>query len=818
MLMTLFGAATLLAASTEAAATADTLRTLTLDEQVVISSLKEEGEMRSQPLSLTQLGSVQLRDQGVAAMTDLGAMVPNFYMPDYGSRQTSAIYMRGIGSRIGTPSVGLYVDNVPYYDKTGFDFALADAEHIDVLRGPQSTLYGRNTMGGLIRVVTRNPFHHEGTDVRMGLASRDNRRQLSLTHSQHSAERLAYTVSAYYDGSDGFYRNTTLDQKVGSQETLGGRLRAIYRATDRLTFDANLSYEYSDESAYPYFYTGTLGTDPDPYTEQLNHISANLEGAYRRHLLNASLNSEYRGNGFVINSVTAYQGIDDRMFMDQDFLAADIYSLQQEQRIHTLSEELVLKTNARSTWSTLTGINLFGQWQHIEAPVTFRQDGIAWLNTLINTQANAHMPVVQAGPMKMKFDFSDQIDDSELAFEDSFDTPVLGAALFHQSTLHDVMGVDGLALTAGLRLDYEHLGLDYEAGYDFGHTYQLQGELTLPNGTKTIPMVPAKEYTVSNHNTQGKLTTDYLKLMPKLSLQYDFGQGNVYLTGSYGYRSGGYSVQNISEILRSQMQADMMKQVRDATVPVLEKQPQVPADTKETVKAILDQMAADTPADIEGSCSYRPEYAQNIEAGTHLDLLDHRLLLDASAYLSQVRDLQLSRMSQTGLGRTVYNAGRSRSIGAELNVLARPFTGLRLGAAAGYTHATFRNYMMLDAKQQPIDCRGNVVPFMPEYTMHLDAEYTMLFYRGWLHALTVGADCSGVGKIWWDETNIHSQSPYALLGARLKMSFSRCEVTLWGKNLTQQQYRTFWFESMGRGFEQRGNPLQVGISAALHFE
>ena len=63
--------------------------------------------------------------------------------------------------------MGLYVDNVPYIDKSAFDFNYADIERIDVLRGPQGTLYGRNTMGGLIKVHTKSPFSYQGTDLRL---------------------------------------------------------------------------------------------------------------------------------------------------------------------------------------------------------------------------------------------------------------------------------------------------------------------------------------------------------------------------------------------------------------------------------------------------------------------------------------------------------------------------------------------------------------------------------------------------------------------------------------------------------------------------
>ena len=93
----------------------------------------------------------------VNSVKRLSGLIPNIFIPEYGSKLTTSIYIRGIGSRINTPAIGLYVDNIPYIDKSAFDFNYSDIERIDVLRGPQGTLYGRNTMGGLIKDSTNIP-------------------------------------------------------------------------------------------------------------------------------------------------------------------------------------------------------------------------------------------------------------------------------------------------------------------------------------------------------------------------------------------------------------------------------------------------------------------------------------------------------------------------------------------------------------------------------------------------------------------------------------------------------------------------------------
>ena len=158
----------LLTAGNALAEDLDTLKVVDVEEILVIAAPKENRKLRELPTAVTLLSQQDMQNAQVNSIKNLTSVVPNMFIPDYGSRLTSAVYIRGIGSRINTPSVGLYVDNIPYIDKSAFDFSYADVERIDVLRGPQGTLYGRNAMGGLIKVHTKSPFSYQGTDFRMG--------------------------------------------------------------------------------------------------------------------------------------------------------------------------------------------------------------------------------------------------------------------------------------------------------------------------------------------------------------------------------------------------------------------------------------------------------------------------------------------------------------------------------------------------------------------------------------------------------------------------------------------------------------------------
>ena len=337
--------------------TADTVGVTDIEEVVVIATPKETDKLKQQPLAVSLLGQKDTERHGILSLKGTSTVVPNLFIPDYGSRLTSAIYIRGIGSRINTPAVGLYVDNVPYYDKSAYDFALYDIERIDVLRGPQGTLYGRNSMGGLMRIHTRSPFSYQGSELKLGLATGDLHRSASLTHYHRVSERFAFSGGGYYDGSSGFYKNSYSSHRQDRLESGGIRVRGIALPSEGLKLDFNIGYDYTHEGGYPYFYTGQVAGNEE-HADLIGKISTNEHSSYRRGMLNEGLNLEYRTRQWTLNAVTGLQHLQDRMFLDQDFTADNVYTLEQRQRLTILSEEVTLKSNGRRLWQWVNGLSV----------------------------------------------------------------------------------------------------------------------------------------------------------------------------------------------------------------------------------------------------------------------------------------------------------------------------------------------------------------------------------------------------------------------------------------------------------------------------
>ena len=239
----------------------------------------------------------------------------------------------------------------------------------------------------------------------------------------------------------------------------------------------------------------------------------------------------------------------------------------------------------------------------------------------------------------------------------------------------------------------------------------------------------------------------------------------------------------------------------------------MPSSVIGMINGMMEQYLTTSEINIAESTTYKPEYSWNYEVGSHLQLFNGKLQADFAAFYMDTRNQQIAKFAETGLGRITVNAGESESYGVEANLVASLNKNLQLNASYGYTKATFVKY---DAGKEE-DYSGNYVPFVPRHTMNIGGSYAFLFNNSWAQSLTLGANVTGAGKIYWTEANNASQDFYTSLNGYISLKTQAIQIDLWGRNLTNNDYTTFYFESMGRGYEQRCKPLQVGVDVRLHF-
>ncbi len=483
--------------------------------EVNVTAIKQGLQLNREPLSATVLGATSLEQNRVMDIGEASALAPNIFIPDYGSRITSSIYVRGVGARIDNPVVGLNVDNVPYVNKNSFDMNIADIERIEMVRGAQSTLYGRNTMGGQINIYTLSPMSYQG--VRLGAEySNGNSYKLKASIYQKPSDKFAYSLSADYSSSDGLFTNEYNGEKLDWQQGVGGRLKLYFHPNNTLRIENTTSFSWLEQGGYPYMQVAT------------GEINYNSPSSYDRLNLNNGLTIRNSFDWGSVSSITALSYMRDEMNLDNDFTEYDYFTLTQGIEESCISEDLVVKLNSIGGYSALFG--LFGMYnkQSMYAPVTFKEYGI---NELILSNMNA-----QLGSYYYVWD------EDEFLLDSDFNRDIYAVALYHESKYE----WGRWRVTASIRADFEQSRLSY-------HSFATSSA-TLFDGNDNWFMDKDLEI-----ERKDNLSLNFFEILPKFNLLYSFGEyseSTIYASVSKGYKAGGYNTQMFSDIL----QQDVMKE------------------------------------------------------------------------------------------------------------------------------------------------------------------------------------------------------------------------------------------------------------------
>ena len=787
-------------------ALADTSRVTDLDEIIVVAQPKESGLLRTQPLSSTMFSAHDLQDLGLRDIREISHFVPSFVMPEYGSRYTSSAYIRGIGAKEGSSAIGMYVDGIPLATKSMYNHHTYELERVDILRGPQGTLYGMNSEGGLVRMYSRNPMNYQGTDLRLS-GGTYGQRAAEAAHHRRLSEQAALSVASFYEGQSGFFRNQTTGRRADLSNEAGGKLRLVCQPSPSLSFDCTANYQWVRQNGFPY---GQL----DLQTGRAALPSSDYEGRYRRHLLTTGLTTQWQAPAFTLTSTTSFQYLRDHMHMDIDYTPADLMRMSQHQRQQALTEELALRSHDDGRWQWVTGAFLSALWQQTNAPVHFRPGMNDYLSQTIQDYAYNGMFNAMSGRRMLELMAEGMSREEALLQADAetaadiearggchirmdidqpvfglFSTPRQNLGLFHESRLRLT---HRLTATLGLRYDLSHVAIDYRTG---AQAHIVESVLGIDVDARLTDVLSHRE------------SDTFHQLLPKASLSYSLPlagetEGTLYATFSKGYRAGGYNIQSFGDILQPELRKYAQQVRADLTV-------------------THDQAAYDQ---IRQAVSYKPETSWNYELGTHLNLFRHRLQLDAALFYMELRDQQVSRFANNyGYGRLTVNAAKSYSCGLELSLHGLAVDNrLSYTLSYGYTHAVFRRFDDT-VGGTPVSYKGRLAPFVPAHTLSLRLDYRIpLSSTVAVQSLTLGIHTVAQGPTYWDEANTYSQPFRATLGARARLYFQRpLSLSLWGRNLTRTRYNTFAFDSTATGqqlyFAQRGLPLQAGLTLAFHF-
>lgn len=705
--------------------------------EVSVTAIKG-GDLPNADEAVTYIGRRAVERYGLVNLREASALAPNVHVPSYGSRMTSSIYVRGLGTRIDQPVVGLNIDNIPILNKDNFDFDLADIDRVEILRGPQNVLYGRNTMGGLVNIYTLSPLCHEGATAKVSYGSHNTWDASAGIYGKLSPE-LGMSFTGEMSGTDGFFRNEANDSQVGSENLASVRWKTTLRPSSKVVVENTAMLTRARQHGYPY------------QNVEAARIAYNDTCYYSRLSFVDGLTVKHSFKGITFSSILSVQYLDDDMALDQDFTTADYFTLRQKRKEWGFTGDFVARGPQTGRYSWLTGMFGFYRRSRMQAPVTFKEEGIENLILHHRNEANPHYPIGWDTPA--------------FTLGSEFTMPSGGVSVYHESVLR----LGDFTITGGLRFDWEHTCLDFRSFCNTSYTIYDNSDPT------AITLPPYRTDRLDIDET-GSLSHDYTQLLPKLSVSYRLpgSWGNIFASVTKGYKAGGYNTQMFSDFLQQR---------------------------------IMNEMGMLMQYDIDQTVSYRPETDWNYEVGAHLDMADCRLTLDLSLFWINVENQQVTMFPEGSItGRIMANAGRARSRGVEVSGNYNAPGGWFARLAYGFTDARF-----IEFDNGRADYSGKHVPYAPSHTLFIGSGYARAL-KGFVDGISLEMNTRGTGEIWWDEANTVKQPFYMLLNASVAATHGPFRLKLWADNLTATQYATFYFVSIGNAFLQRGNGFSFGAT------
>lgn len=456
-------------------------------ETVVVTAQKREEILQNTPVSISALGATQVRAYRLWNNNELAGIVPNFYSANSGDdRNVSSV--RGITTTSYDPAVATYIDGVNQFSLDTYIPNLIDVERIEVLRGPQGTLYGRNAMGGVINIITRQPTNSTNGFVEANVGNYGLQRYTAGIRTPIVKNKLFLSVAGVYQKRDGYYTNELTNSSYDDQQYVTGNYSLKYMVSRNWSITANLKHHNNrNKGAYPLVF-GVAEAFNNPFK-----LSQNATAKMIDNTVNASLSVNHTGDHFNFSSQTSYQS-NQRYYnapLDGDFSPID----------------------------GVTIINDYGkEWNRVKAITQeFKFTSPAYQSSAFTWTAGAYL-FHQDNPTKLTTHFGQDAallgaPDNNFSLTNTNKGTSNGFALFGQT---GYALTEKLELIAGIRYDYE------KKEYSVLGEYQKDPD----------PAVVTQPDTSASVN--------YSAVSPRIGLTYQVNERHfIYATYNRGFRAGG---------------------------------------------------------------------------------------------------------------------------------------------------------------------------------------------------------------------------------------------------------------------------------------
>ncbi len=767
-------------------------------DEIVVTARRREENIQDAPISITAISGDELAASGAKDASEIGRSAPNVtFLTSTNSGGTSAfagVFIRGVGQDdflpTADPGVGIYLDEVYLGRASGGALRLTDAQSIQVLRGPQGTLFGRNTVGGAILVVSNRPDPSETSGkVTLGYGT-DNLFEGGIVSNLPLSDKAAIRVSAQGVLQDGYARSTSNPQlEFGKRKEYNLRTQLLVEPADNIKFIAALDYAYQRNTNVPTvaladtalgalpsglgtLYNGFVApTSPTGFLTaadlgSLDPIRTGANGPNRddADVWGVSLTGEIDlSDSIQLKTITAYRDMKAQFASDNDGTVHRIAQTSNRLDQKQFSQEIQLTGKSdRLQW--ILGTYYFreiaddfnsvsvvpGSYNALEAlPVNLPNGPGAPVPCALQTFTPIPGTPFRAPPPGFGLGCPFNIANTTVDIELDVSTIVKSRnfAGYGQLTYNLT---DQLSVTAGLRYTYEKKNF-FASTLNRAVTAQLGG----------VPF-----YSVVPFNDK----ESWSEFTPKLGLEYKPNDDALFFASyARGFKSGSFNGR------------------------------------------------ATDPAALG---SVNPEFVDAFEVGAKTDFMDRRLRLNGSVFLNKYKDIQLivtaNRNNQ--LINQLLNAAKADIYGAELEATAQVTDELTFNGSLGYAKSEIKDVSNVVVANSLIR-EGNVLKKTPKWTWSLGAAYDRNIGVGELNARV---NYSYQSKIFHNTENQPEtlERGYGLLDASLGLKFGDpgLLVSIYGQNLTDETYAGTIFQTGGGTtlfYAARGR--QLGIRASFSF-
>ena len=741
-------------------------------EEILVTATKRQRSSLDVSLSVTAFSSEQLKELGIDQAFEIAQQTPNLQMKSTFGLTSPQLFMRGVGNETfftnAISPIGIYQDGVYLGQNIAQGFQVFDLERVEVLKGPQGTIFGRNTTGGSINYISRKPEIEEGANGHVTLTGGDfGQFDINAAAGFALGETAAVRLSLFRQEHDGYFTNVNpaVDEgDHGALETIAGRGQLYWEPTDN--FDALLNFHIGDTDSQNRGYKAAY----------LDNCPAGVSpGAFQ---------GGCTGPSFFID--TDFDFIPDTA-VDLNFVSPPAFGLTDPPgfydtalSVSTIEDVDTIGFSAEMNWDignhTITSVTGYDdaelfRYEDDEAGAAVISDSTFTADTYFWSQ-EIRITSDYSGPINWLagFNYYKDNNDSFISF-DTRENPDpftfgqgVGIELDQATESWAVFGevvynfTERFELIAGLRLTSDEREVDvesfiYNAGalsfpgalFDGSANPEAAGGGPIDNAAARAAIVQPNIFFIpTNLVTRTNLREDWFEWSGQASLSYALNdQQRVYFTASRGFKGGEF-----------------------------------------------DGGAAFDPASLNIT---DPEFVNAYEIGYKGSLLDGKLQLTAAVFFAEIND-QIVQANDAGPIPRLTNAASSENLGVEVEAKFRPNKAWFFSFGGAYLDAEFKEFefdpaIVAAATSPATDLTGNRATEAPEWTFNGMARYEQPLFNGLI---------SIVGDLSWnaerefasENTAGLQQGSYGLVNARASYLFHNesIELSIFVRNLFEEEY------------------------------